>query len=70
MVRRIVGWFAVVSGLLLAVYMGYRTCHVLRAGDLVAARYVQAAILAIFSTFGVVLVVFGLRRLADRRADR
>jgi len=67
MVRTIVGWFAVVSGLLLAVHMGYRVYGVLRAGDLVGPRYVQVTILGLLSLSGVVLVVFGLRRLTDRQ---
>ena len=63
MTRKLVGWFAVVAGVLLGVHMGYRIRDLLRAGGLTAVQYVQTAMLAVLMLAGVALVVFGLRRL-------
>ena len=68
MLRKVVGWFAVLAGLLLAVDMGDKVYRKVAAGGLGGPEYVQVAMGSILALGGLVLVVFGLRRLRRREA--
>lgn len=66
MARKVVGWFAVVAGLLLAVHMGYKVVDVVQAGSLTAQGWARIVIAGLLAGTGGVVVVFGLRRLQKK----
>jgi hypothetical protein len=66
MTRKIVGWFAVVAGLLLAIHMGYEIYYWTRSGEPGAGPWSEVAVRGFFLLVGVALVVMGLRRLGRR----
>lgn len=70
MAKAIVGWFAVVVGLMLAIHNGFAIYHVLHYGNGPAGvRYAQAGMRCVMLLAGAALVVFGLMRLSRRDAE-
>jgi len=67
MLRKLVGWFAIVAGLLTAVTGGFKIRAALTPETTADSPYQVGAVGAVFLLVGIGLVYLGFRRLGRRR---